>query len=84
MNRAIIATAAALLVASPALAQTTSQGAKQYAPGQQPNTTAGPGHSESAPGQQKNTTAGPGHSESAPGQKMKNPTTTGSGTGKKY
>jgi hypothetical protein len=67
MNRAIIATAAALLVASPALAQTGSQGAKQYAPGQQPNTT-----------------AAPGHSESAPGQKMKNPATTGSGSGKKY
>ena len=85
MNKAIIVTAGALLVASPAIAQTSSKGASKYAPGHQPNTTQGPGHSESAPGHQKNTAAGPGHSESAPGQKMKNPTTTGANTGmKKY
>ena len=83
MNKAIIVTAA-LLVASPAFAQTSTKGASKYAPGQQPNTTQGPGHSESAPGHQKNTAAVPGHSESAPGQKMKHPTTTGSNTGKRY
>ena len=83
MNKAIIVTAA-VLVASPALAQTGTKGATKYAPGHQTNTTAGPGHSESAPGHQKNTAAGPGHSESAPGQKMKNSTTTGANTGKRY
>lgn len=87
MNKAIIVTAA-LLVASPALAQTSTKGASKYAPGHQTNTTAAPGHSESAPGHQKNTAAGPGHSESAPGQKMKSTTmksttTTGSNLGKR-
>ena len=79
--KAIIVTAA-LLIASPAFAQTSSQGASKYAPGHQTNTTAGPGHSESAPGHQKNTSAGPGHSESAPGQRSQ--TTTGMATKKKY
>jgi len=83
MNKAIVLTAAALLAASPAFAQSSTKGASKYAPGHQTNTTAGPGHSESAPGHQKNTAAGPGHSESAPGQKMKNQTTTGSNT-KRY
>jgi hypothetical protein len=63
--------AASVLFATSAFAQ----GATKYAPGQQPDTTKGPGHSESAPGHQKNTAAGPGHSESAPGQKMKNQNT---------
>nr|WP_246550492.1 hypothetical protein [Bradyrhizobium liaoningense] len=81
----IIATAA-LLAASPALAQTTkSPGASSNAPGQQMHNTkkpsTGPGASEYAPGHQTNTTKGPGHSESAPGQKMQN--TTGSNTRKK-
>lgn len=85
MNKAIIVTAA-LLLASPALAQTSgtsSQGATKYAPGQQmqnskqPSTA--PGASEFAPGHQQNTAAGPGHSESAPGQRSQ--TTTGSNTG---
>lgn len=85
MDKTIIVTAAAaVLVASPVLAQSSTKGATKYAPGQQTNTTAGPGHSESAPGHQKNTAAGPGHSESAPGQKMKSPTTTGANTGKRY
>jgi len=84
MNKAIMLAAAALLIASPAFAQGT---AKQYAPGQQTNTTKGPGHSESAPGHQKNDPRYPGHSESAPGQRANSPstTTTGSSTGgKKY
>jgi hypothetical protein len=83
MNKAIVVTAA-LLLASPALAQTSS-GAKKYAPGQQmrnSTTSTAPGASEYAPGHQKNTAAGPGHSESAPGQRSQ--TTTGMNTKKKY
>lgn len=88
MNKAIVLTAA-LLVASPAFAQssTTSQGATKYAPGQQMHKatkSTAPGASEYAPGHQKNTAAGPGHSESAPGQRMKSQTTTGSNAGKRY
>jgi hypothetical protein len=89
MNKAIIFTAA-LLVATPAFAQsssgTSSQGATKYAPGQQMQNKdkPAPGASEYAPGHQKNT-AGPGHSESAPGQRANtgSTTTTGSGSGKK-
>jgi len=91
MNKVIVVTAA-LLIASPAFAQsgggTSSQGATKYAPGQQmQNTTkpsTAPGASEYAPGHQKNT-AGPGHSESAPGQRAKagSTTTTGTASGKK-
>jgi len=76
MKKLILVTAAALLVATPALAQS---GASKYAPGQKmQNSTksTAPGASEYAPGHQKNTSAGPGHSESAPGQRMQ--TTTGS------
>jgi len=84
MNKALIVTAA-LLVASPAFAQTSGTGAKKYAPGQQMQNTnqpsTAPGASEYAPGHQKNTAAGPGHSESAPGQRSQ--TTTGSNTAKK-
>lgn len=92
MNKYIIL-AAALLIASPAFAQSgsssTSQGATKYAPGQQMHNSTkpstGPGASEYAPGHQKNTTAGPGHSESAPGQRAKggSMTTTGANTGRK-
>jgi hypothetical protein len=88
MNKAIVLTAA-LLVATPAFAQssTPSQGATKYAPGQQmhKNDKAAPGASEYAPGHQKNTTAGPGHSESAPGQRANSgsTTTTGANTGRK-
>jgi len=83
MNKAFII-AAAVLLASPALAQTSGT-AKKYAPGQQmqkSTKSTAPGASEYAPGQQKNTAAGPGHSESAPGQRSQ--TTTGSNTKKKY
>jgi hypothetical protein len=87
MNKPFIIVAA-LLLASPAVAQTTgtaSQGAKKYAPGQQMHKatkSTAPGASEYAPGHQKNTAAGPGHSESAPGQRSQ--TTTGMATKKKY
>jgi len=68
--KSVIVAASVLFAAS-----AFGQGATKYAPGQQPDTKAGPGHSESAPGHQKNTNMGPGHSESAPGQMMKNQNT---------
>jgi len=82
MNKAIIVMAA-LLLASPAVAQTS--GATKYAPGQQMHKatkSTAPGASEYAPGHQKNTKAGPGHSESAPGQRANSGAgmTTGSNT----
>lgn len=79
MKKMLLVTAA-LLVASPSLAQNTmtpSSGASKYAPGQETKSST-KSASELAPGHQKNTAAGPGHSESAPGQRMNNPTTTGS------
>ena len=83
----IMLVTAALLLASPALAQNTttpSSGASKDAPGHQMQNTkepsTRPGASEYAPGHQTNTTAGPGHSESAPGQKMQD--TTGSNSKK--
>ena len=85
MNKAIIVMAA-LLLASPAVAQTS--GATKYAPGQQMHKatkSTAPGASEYAPGHQKNTKAGPGHSESAPGQRANSGAgmTTGSNTGRR-
>jgi len=82
MNKAIIITAA-LLVASPALAASSSHGAMKYAPGHQKNTSASPGHSESAPG--KRAKSGSAMTTGANTKaKAHSTTTTGSNTGQKY